>query len=85
MSDIYDVLPLPTHLGAIRDKESNLLKPFVAVYFPDEILNKMKWSRETRLILSVEKGFLKIEKVEDDRETFFFETNELTYEPFDDI
>lgn len=41
MSDDYDVLPLPVKLGEIRNKHDNLIKPFVGVYFPVELLEKM--------------------------------------------
>ena len=82
MSDNYAVLPISTHLGEIRDKENNELKPFVAIYFPDEILKKMKWTRETNLLLSVEKDCLKIVKAGSDREDdYFVLLGELTYEP----
>lgn len=57
-ADNYDVLPLPVRLGNIKDREDNLLMPFVSVYFPVELMEKMKWTKETRLTLSVEKDFL---------------------------
>lgn len=77
--DNYDVLPLPVHLGSIRNKHDNLIKPFVGVYFPVELLNKMGWAKDTKLTLTVEKDVLKIYKAEDGREEFFF-TNELIYQ-----
>lgn len=79
MSDFYDVLILPTHIGAIKDRENNTVKPFIAAYLPDELLKKMDWTKETRLRLSVEKGYLKIEKTDSD-EQFYFDSKELTYE-----
>lgn len=81
MSENYDVLPLPTHIGSVIDKQNNRLKPFVAVYFPVEILNKMKWDRKARLTLSIEKGHLKIYQNDSGEEYF---TNELVYEPIED-
>ena len=81
MSDNYAVLPISTHLGEIRDKENNQLKPFVAIYFPDELMEKMKWTKETNLILSVEKDCLKIKSLGDDREDNYFRLpGELVYE-----
>lgn len=80
-SDIYSVLPLPVHLGAIKDRQLNSIKPFVGVYFPVELLEKMGWTEKSKLKLSVEKGFLKIEKAGNDEEEFYFDINELKYEP----
>lgn len=80
MSDDYDVLPLPTHIGGIINKHSDLIKPFVGVYFPQELLDKMKWSKGDRLTLRVQKDGLKIFKDEADREPFFYDTHELIYE-----
>lgn len=59
-TDNYDVLPLPVHLGGIIDREKNEIKPFVGIYFPVELLEKMGWTNKTYLQLSVEDGFLKI-------------------------
>ncbi|HRH44675.1 MAG TPA: hypothetical protein PKY82_23765 [Pyrinomonadaceae bacterium] len=59
------------------------MKPYVAIYFPDEILQKLKWTRETRLKLSIEKGYLKIEKSDSD-EPLYFDFNDLTYEMDED-
>lgn len=74
---------MPVHLGAIKDRENNSIKPFVGVYFPVELLQKMGWTEKTNLVLSVEKGFLKIEK-SDNPETIVYDINELVYEPFED-
>ena len=82
MSDIYDVLPIPTTIGKVINKQNNRLKPFVAVYFPKEILDKMHWDKKTRLTLSVEKNFLKISKNESREEECF--TDELVYVPLED-
>jgi hypothetical protein len=84
MSDNYDVLPLPVHLGNILDKNNNRIKPFVGIYFPVELLNKMGWTKDTRLQMSVEKGFLKIFQTDADQEEFSFDFNELTYVPLED-
>lgn len=84
MSDNYDVLPLPVTLGSIRDKESQVIKPFVGVYFPVELLDKMNWTKDTRLTLTVEKEGLRI-FADENREPFIFDTNELIYEIDDDF
>ena len=84
LKDVYIVLPLPVHLGAIKDREENPIKPFVGVYFPIELLTKMGWTEKTKLKLSVEKGFLKIEKAGNDEEEFYVDFNELRYEPLED-
>lgn len=83
-SDKYEVLPLPTHIGGIIDKNNNIVKPFIAAYFPDELLIKMGWDKKTRLELAVEKGFLKIFKSDSDPEELFYTTNELSYLPLED-
>lgn len=83
-SDIYNVLSLPVHIGAIKDREQNSIKPFVGVYFPVELLQKMGWNEKSKLKLSVEKGFLKIEKAGEDEPEFYPDLGELTYEPFDE-
>lgn len=84
MPDYYDVLPIPVTLGGIYDKDKNVVKPFVGVYFPAELLEKMKWTKETRLTLSVEKDCVKIFQAEPGREDYFIKTRELTYEPVED-
>lgn len=84
MPDLYDVLPIAVNLGGIVDKENNVVKPFVGVYFPTELLDKMKWDKKTRLTLSVEKDSVKIFKSDNDREDYFITTRELIYEPIDE-
>lgn len=84
-SDKYDVLTLPVHLGSILDKNDNRLKPFIGIYFPVELLIKMGWTKDTHLQLSVEKDFLKICKSDTHPEELFFDLNELTYEPLEEI
>ena len=81
MPDYYDVLPIPVTLGGIYDKENNVVKPFVGVYFPAELLDKMGWKKETQLTLSVEKDCVKIFMAAADREDYFITTRELIYEP----
>jgi hypothetical protein len=58
--EIYDVLPLPVHLGGIIDREHHEIKPFIGIYVPIELLEKMGWTDKTPLTLSVEDGYLKI-------------------------
>lgn len=82
-SDNYDVLPIPVHIGSIIDKETNIIKPFVGIYFPAELLKKMKWNKETRLTLSVEKDCLKIVR-DETRDEFIYDTNELMYIPIEE-
>ncbi len=84
MPDYYDVLPIPVTLGGIYDKENNVVKPFVGVYFPAELLEKMKWTKETQLTLSVEKDCVKIFQAAPGREDYFITTRELIYEPVED-
>lgn len=84
-SELYDVLPLPVTLGNIIDKNNNRLKPFVGIYFPVELLDKMKWSKDTRLILTIEKGYLKIVEREGAAEAdLLFDLNELRYVPLEE-
>ena len=81
----YGVLPIPTHLGNIIDRDNNHLKPFVAIYFPVEIFTKMGWIKETNLIMSVEKGFLKIRQSGDDiADNYYKLPRELIYEAIDE-
>ena len=84
MADLYDVLPIAVNPGGIVDKENMVVKPFVGVYFPAELLDKMKWSKDTRLTLSVEKDGVKIFQSAADREDYFTTTRGLTYEPIDE-
>ena len=79
MSDHYDVLPIPVHLGGIVDKKTNVVKPLVGIYFPAELLKKMKWTKESRLTLAVEKDGLRIFR-DESREPFIYDVNELVYE-----
>ena len=84
-AETYDVLPMPTHIGNIFDKHNNVLKPFVAAYFPEEILKQIGWTKKDNLKLSIEKGFLKIYKSDAEPDSDYFAvTNELTYEPLED-
>lgn len=83
MSDLYDVLPIPTHLGSIIDKETQIIKPFVGIYFPAELLAKMKWTKDTRLSLAVEKDGLRI-YADESRDPFIYDVNELVYVPVED-
>jgi hypothetical protein len=76
---------MTTHIGGIIDKHNNIVKPFIAAYFPDELLTKMGWNKRTRLELTVEKGYLKIIKSEsDDPAELYFDLGELTYVPLED-
>ena len=81
-SDKYDVLPIPTHLGSVVDKKENRIKPFIGIYFPAELLEKMKWTENTQLTLAVENGFLKIYQDKEREEIFIYdEPGELVYVP----
>lgn len=79
--DKYDVLPLSYSIGIQKDDLP--IKPIVPIYFPTSLLEKVGWTKEDRLVLSVEKGFLKIEKAGSDVEPFFYDIKELTFEPID--
>lgn len=79
--DTYDVLPLPVEISEEIRKQNPHFKPFIAVYFPDELLKEKGWSKDTMLKLVVEKDGLKI-KTNDSREIFSF-TNELIYIPIE--
>ena len=81
LGDTYEVLPLPVKIGDEIRKQNPHFKPFIAVYFPDELLYEMKWSKDTRLKLVIEKDGLKI-KPSDAGEEFY--TNELIYVPLDE-
>ena len=59
--DQYDVLPLPVNLFEQPGNQVNL-KPFVAVYFPAELLEKMRWNRKTPLSLLIDGETLLISK-----------------------
>jgi hypothetical protein len=55
------------HLGGIIDRDQNEIKPFVGIYFPVELLEKMGWTSKTYLVLTVEDGFLKIHEPFEER------------------
>jgi hypothetical protein len=57
----YDVLPLPVNIFRQLEDEAEV-KPFVAVYFPAELLDRMKWTRKTPLNLIVDGETLIISK-----------------------
>lgn len=84
-TETYDLKPIGTHPGKIYDKHNNILKPFVAAYIPEEILQKMGWTNKDNLKVSLEKGFLKIYKSDAAPDAdYFTTTNELTYEPLEE-
>lgn len=64
----YEVLPLPVNLFGEIDKENEDIKPFVAAYFPAELLTKMGWTRKTPLNVTI------------DGETLIICKKELQYE-----
>jgi hypothetical protein len=80
--DIYDVLPLPVKISDEIRKQNPHFKPFVAVYFPAEMLAEMKWTDNMKLHLTIEKDGLKITANEPGIENFT--TNELVYVPLDE-
>lgn len=62
-SETFEVLPLSVNI--FRDLEDEAeVKPFVAVYFPAELLEKMNWTRKTPLTLSIDGVNLVISKKE---------------------
>lgn len=78
MSEAFDVKILSTKpVGEVYDKLHGYAKPFLSVYFPEEILNKLGWDINTKIMAVVEKGTMTIIKNEDDQELLY--TNELTY------
>lgn len=62
-SDNFDVLPLSVNIFRHLEDEAEV-KPFVAVYFPAELLDRMKWNRKTPLTLIIDGENLVISKKE---------------------
>lgn len=66
-SDSYDVLPLPINIFNHLEAEAEV-KPFIAVYFPADLLERMHWNKKTPLNLII------------DGETLIISKKELEYE-----
>ena len=71
MPDHYDVLPIPVSFSGIVDKAGQVIKPFIGIYFPAELLIKIKWNAGTGLTLSVEEEDLKISRTADGHADYF--------------
>lgn len=70
--DSYDVLPLPINIFRHLENEAEV-KPFIAVYFPADLLERMNWNRKTPLNLIV------------DGETLIISKKDLEYELEPDV
>jgi hypothetical protein len=62
-AESYDVLLLPVNIFRQLEDEAEV-KPFVAVYFPAELLDRLNWTRKTPLNLSIDGETLVISKKE---------------------
>lgn len=81
LKDQYDLLPFPTKLDKVFQKNRLNLKTHAMAYIPEELLAEMGWSRESRLVITVEKGYLRIDKTEGEiDENYFNLPGELRYE-----
>lgn len=61
--DHFDVLPLPVNIFRHLEDEAEV-KPFVAVYFPAALLERMNWTRKTPLQITIDGEVLMISKKE---------------------
>jgi hypothetical protein len=63
-SEVYEVLPLPVNIFSQIEQSADEIKPFIAVYFPADLLSKMKWTKKTLLIVTIDGDNLVISKKE---------------------
>ncbi|HQU83883.1 MAG TPA: hypothetical protein PKY59_12185 [Pyrinomonadaceae bacterium] len=63
-SEVYEVLPLSVNIFNQIETSADEIKPFIAVYFPADLLSQMNWTKKTPLIVTIDGSNLIISKKE---------------------